>query len=385
MEMPVTRMKLCVFPNDPIKAYYKKGEIKSRYFNPNNLFDEIHVISPTDNEVNENNVKELAGNATMKFHTIGELNLLNYKSKLNLIHKIISKIKPDILRSYNPLLQGWLAIKISKEFKIPCIVSIHNNYDKDNRELFLKSKKYFKYIKFWYTSKKIEPYVIQNAAKIICAYKFLVPYAKHYGAKNIEVIYNRIDLSRFSINGDAKFNFGIPTIIYVARLSPEKNQECLIKAIADLNVKLLLIGNGPNYDNLMKLVKKLGIKNKVNFIKSVPNEDMGRYYRSADIFAAPIKQGGVSIPMLESMACGIPVLITERNKDEEEDMDEAMYFTKNQPESFKKSITKLISDESIRNKMKTKGLDIIQNIQGEVMEKKEADVYNYIIKNFKSN
>ena len=36
--------KLAVFPNDSLLDYYKKGEIKHRYFNPNNLFDEIHVI-----------------------------------------------------------------------------------------------------------------------------------------------------------------------------------------------------------------------------------------------------------------------------------------------------------------------------------------------------
>ena len=38
-------MKLCVFPNDPIIAYFKKGEIKDRYYNPCNLFEELHIKS----------------------------------------------------------------------------------------------------------------------------------------------------------------------------------------------------------------------------------------------------------------------------------------------------------------------------------------------------
>ena len=156
---------------------------------------------------------------------------MNYKTKLKHVKEIIQKINPDIIRSYNPLMQGWLAAKTAKEFKIPFIVSIHNNYDKDNRDLFLKSKRYFKFIKFWYTSKSIEPYTIQNADKIICAYRFLIPYAKHYGGKNIDVVYNRIDLSRFSSVGNSKYHYNVPTILYVARLSPEKNQQCLIKKI----------------------------------------------------------------------------------------------------------------------------------------------------------
>ena len=36
-------LKLCVFPTDPIIEYFKKGEIKDRYFNPLDLFDEIHI------------------------------------------------------------------------------------------------------------------------------------------------------------------------------------------------------------------------------------------------------------------------------------------------------------------------------------------------------
>ena len=41
-------MKICVFPNDPILSYYKKGEIKDRYYNPKNLFEEVNIISLID-------------------------------------------------------------------------------------------------------------------------------------------------------------------------------------------------------------------------------------------------------------------------------------------------------------------------------------------------
>ena len=50
-------MKLCIFPNDPIIAYYEKGEIKPRYYNPNNFFDEIDIISLTKKDVDESKVK----------------------------------------------------------------------------------------------------------------------------------------------------------------------------------------------------------------------------------------------------------------------------------------------------------------------------------------
>jgi len=54
-------MKVCVFPNDPIKAYYNTGEIKPRYFNPGNFFDEIHIVSLTKNDIEESKVRIIAG------------------------------------------------------------------------------------------------------------------------------------------------------------------------------------------------------------------------------------------------------------------------------------------------------------------------------------
>lgn len=44
-------MKLCVFPNDPLKSHVEKGKIKPRYFNPIDLFAEIHVISLFESDV----------------------------------------------------------------------------------------------------------------------------------------------------------------------------------------------------------------------------------------------------------------------------------------------------------------------------------------------
>ena len=59
----MTLKKLCVFPNDPLIAYYEKGEIKERYLNPNNFFDEIHCISTVSKDIDAEKVQKLAGTA----------------------------------------------------------------------------------------------------------------------------------------------------------------------------------------------------------------------------------------------------------------------------------------------------------------------------------
>ena len=99
-------MKICIFPNDPIKAYFEKGEIKNCYYNPDNLFDEVHFISLTKNDIEESRVQKLVGTANMKIHSVGEISLINRNKEIKKIFKIVEEIKPDVLRSYNPLLEG---------------------------------------------------------------------------------------------------------------------------------------------------------------------------------------------------------------------------------------------------------------------------------------
>ena len=121
-------MKLCVFPNDPIISYYEKGEIKQRYFNPNNLFGEVHIISFTPKDIEESKVQTLVGNAKLKIHSVGTINFFNKSKKKDEILKLIREFNPDVIRSYNPLLQGWIAVKIAKELDIPVVISLMSDY-----------------------------------------------------------------------------------------------------------------------------------------------------------------------------------------------------------------------------------------------------------------
>ena len=122
-------LKLCIFPNDPIISYYNKGEIKNRYFNPRNLFDEIDIISFTECDIEESKVQILVGNAKLKIHSVGKANIINRSSKKNKILKLVRKINPDIIRAYNPLIEGWIAAYCSQKIGVPLFVSLHIQYD----------------------------------------------------------------------------------------------------------------------------------------------------------------------------------------------------------------------------------------------------------------
>jgi glycosyltransferase involved in cell wall biosynthesis len=154
----------------------------------------------------------------------------------------------------------------------------------------------------------------------------------------------------------------------------------LIHAIKDLDVILLLIGDGPQYSELVSLVGKLDLKQKVRFERSIPNNEINRYYTSAKVFALPIKYGGFAIPALEAAASGIPVVLPKQEFDSKPEIIEKFaMLIDNTPDSFQKAIKEILSNELLRNQMIKKGLDTVNNISGDLMEEEEENLYLKII------
>lgn len=374
-------MKLCVFPNDPLYAYLKKGEIKPRYFNPCNMFSEIHVVSLFDTDCTAEQVQDMAGSAKMIIHAVGKTTLLNLKTMRKKVIRLVQEIKPDVIRSYNPLLQGWLAVQTGKSLDIPVVISLMGDYDRDLRYFARKNRNYVNYLKLLYSKIFLEKYSIKNADEIIIIYDFIRSYAQKLGAKNINLIYNRIDLTRFSSEVQPAFKDVRPVIICVGRLMKEKNQECLIRAIRDLDASLVLVGDGPQYQELLSLTKDLGVDDKVRFERSIPNNEINRYYSAADVFALPIKYGGFAIPALEAAASGLPVILPKHEHDPNPDLiNKFAMLVDNNPDAFAKAITKVLSDSSLRESMIKAGLETVKLIHGDIMEEKEKDLYLKVIK-----
>ncbi len=370
-------MKFCVFPNDPLSAYYEKGEIKSEYFNPNNFFDEVHVISLFDDDINEEKVKQIAGNAKLKIHRLGKANLKNYKKFESNVFQLVKRINPDIVRAYNPLIQGWLATRIAKKLNIPIVISLHTNYEQQKRDAKHK-RNFLRYLKLSYATKKLAKFVLENADAILCVYNFIVPYAKKMGAENIFVIYNKVDLKKFSPCCSKEFNSTKPTILSVGRLIDQKDHSILIKSIKTLDIKLIIIGNGPNYERLTGLINKLKIKSKVKIIKRVPYDRLNRYYASCDIYAQPmVNLGGIPMPVLESLASGLPVVMSK--KEGSEIIDNAIFFVENDPKEFQNAFEKILSDSNFKDKLIKKGLERINEINSSKMEQKEIELYEKLI------
>ena len=260
-------------------------------------------------------------------------------------------------------------------------ISLHGDYDRDLRHQAKQNSNYKGFLKLQLTKQVLEKFALSEADEVIIIYDFIRDYAKRMQAKSINLIYNRVDLKKFSPQTKEEFVETVPVIICVGRLIKEKNQECLIHAIKDLNVKLLLIGNGVEYNNLKQLVSSLNLENKVRFETSISHDKIHSYYAAADIFALPIKYGGFAIPALEAAASGLPVILPKQEFDPNPELiKDFAFLVDNNPESFSNAIKRILSDEPFRNELIANGIKVTKEISSESMEEKEKDLYLKLLK-----
>ena len=365
---------LCIFPNDPLIAYYKKGEIKKRYFNPKNFFDEVHFITFTNKEVESAKVKKIVGNAKMVIHTIDKIHIKNRKKNLEEIIKIVKDINPTVIRAFNPLLEGWFAAQTAKKLNIPFLLSLHTQYD-TNRKI-AKKNNLKKFLALKYTEKFLESFVLKSANKIIIVYKIIEPYVKKHTNLQPEILHNKVNLQLFQKSNRIS-SLKEPLIISVGSLIPVKNHQCLIEAMREIDANLLIIGDGILHNELSKLIGKYRLENKISLLKSVPNGEIPNYFKSAKLFALAYdpEVEGIPIPVIEAMASKLPIVIPYLQSGYEEGLDDVALFSERNPKEFSKTIKKLLSDESLQKTLSEKSFIKSKEFDSEKIESRELEIY----------
>ncbi|MDT7864634.1 MAG: glycosyltransferase family 4 protein [Thermoproteota archaeon] len=134
-------------------------------------------------------------------------------------------------------------------------------------------------------------------------------------SEKIEVIHEGVDTSKFNPNNKPIFRDKFKSqyvILFVGALVKTKNVDKLIRVFnyvqKRIDTSLVIVGEGPEKSNLMKIVKELNLTNKVFFEGFVKDEDLPYYYSSCDIFASCSIIEGFGLIFLEAMASGKPVV-----------------------------------------------------------------------------
>src|SRR3989338_5416117 len=151
-------------------------------------------------------------------------------------------------------------------------------------------------------------------------------YAKHYNIpfEKIKVMPNWIDIRGFRVQGlrdrvgelKKKLNIGEDKkiILFVHRLSKRKGARYLpeiIKNFKDEKVVFVIIGDGPERENLELRIKNYELGKKVRMLGWLPNKNLPFYYSIADIFLMPSEEEGFPRVLLEAMAMKVPFVASD--------------------------------------------------------------------------
>jgi len=132
----------------------------------------------------------------------------------------------------------------------------------------------------------------------------------------IDVIPNGIDRTLFSHRGERFPDDGKLHVVCVGRLIGRKGVWELVKGMPQViekipNAHLDLVGDGPLEEPLRRWVGEAGIADHVTLHGLIDRKDLPKHLRSASLFALPSHNEGMSNALLEGIACGLPIVVTD--------------------------------------------------------------------------
>lgn len=196
---------------------------------------------------------------------------------------------------------------------------------------------------------------------------------------DIKVIPNGVDTDFYKPDKRIKKE---KTILFVGRLIPRKRVDILISAFAKLpenlskDWKVWVVGDGPERTNLKYLARKLRIEKKVRFFGHLDKNKLRKIYQKASVYVLASKNEGMSNTVLEAMACGLPVLVT--------DTGDASKFLKSKYQLFSKQydlvslLNKTLSHESDRVKLALRSRSIITEMKWSTAAENYSKIYKEI-------
>jgi glycosyltransferase involved in cell wall biosynthesis len=130
-------------------------------------------------------------------------------------------------------------------------------------------------------------------------------------ARRLVLVENGIDTAAFPPQGQVAMRRPEPLLVCVGRLSEQKGQDLLLRALAalpDPSVRLRLVGDGPLGGELRALAQRLGVAHRVEF---AGHADPRPHLRAADVVILSSRWEGMSLLLLEAMACGAAIISTD--------------------------------------------------------------------------
>lgn len=217
---------------------------------------------------------------------------------------------------HHPFLSGQLAMRYARPQGIPVVFTNHTRYD-------LYAESYLPLIPRQIRASLLRSYLCSfcdEVDSVIAPSDGLKSALRDFGVHApVEVIPNGVDLGRFrgspTPRSPTSLGFGKHdlVLVYAGRLAPEKNLIFLLRAFSGAlaacgKARLMLVGDGPDAENLRHYARKEGLAGKVRFVGMVPHGEMPHYLAGAQAFVTASVTDVLPLSVIEALAVGLPVI-----------------------------------------------------------------------------
>ncbi|MFC4165281.1 glycosyltransferase family 4 protein [Epilithonimonas zeae] len=237
-----------------------------------------------------------------------------------------------------------------------------------------------------------DPYrVIENKKKLIYKATRIIA-VSHNTKKDILKIFPNIDANKIHVihHGSSikikeygKVNLPKNYVLYVGSRADYKNFRFLVSAIKPIlkenpDLVLLAAGGGEFKDDEINYIEDKGLSQQIKQ-KNFEEDQLGHFYKNAKFFVFPSQYEGFGIPVLESMACGCPIILSNNASFPEVAGDAGIYFDSTSEEDLRSQIRMLLDDDNLRTLFSEKGLEQVKKFDWKVAAEQCLEVYRQAV------
>jgi glycosyltransferase involved in cell wall biosynthesis len=198
---------------------------------------------------------------------------------------------------------------------------------------------------------------------------------------NIVTIYGGVNSDFFrgvKEKKDKKFK-----ICCISRLVSYKNIDVLIKAVKvikekNIDFNLIIIGDGPERNNLFNLIRKLNLENQIKIKSNLSRLSLAKQLKSSKIFCLPSSEEGFGLVILEALAAGIPYIVSDIPvlREITQNGKGGLFFKEKKPKELAKMILRLAKNKKLRNHLSNEGRILLNSYSWESIAQQFQDVYS---------
>lgn len=297
---------------------------------------------------------------------IGKTASIHHQSMLELVRftwqasrkaqELMAKTRFDLMHCFFAVPTGWIGYRLKS--RLPYIISLRGSDVPGFNPRFRAA---------YVALRPVVRVVCGGAAAVVANSRGLRDLAaRTLGSMEIQVVPNGIDPPSPSPMREARP--GPLKVLFVGRLIPRKGIDCLLQGFAGYlgrtrkgsenaagsssgNAELILAGSGPQEEDLKRQARESGMADRVVFLGAVPPENMDALYRAADVFVLPSLEEGMSNALLEAIAYGLPVIVTDTGGTSELVGENGRIVARGDSAAIARALMDLGDDPGLRSRM----------------------------------